>query len=57
MHLEMTWLVGTVVSFIWTGKIIKKRKCKLDQLIGHLQLQYRANQNSRNPRFAHIIGI
>ena len=57
MDLEMTWLVGIAVSFIWTEKIIKKRKVKLDHLIGHLQLQYRANQYSKNPRLGHIIGI
>ena len=57
MDLEMIWLLSSVVSYIWSEKINRKRKVKLEHLIGHLQLQYRANQLSRKPRLGHIVGI
>ena len=39
MDREAVWLVGTVVDFIWTEKIMRKRKVKLEHLIGHLKLK------------------
>ena len=57
MDLEIVWLLGTVVAFIWNEKIVRKRKVNLEHLIGHLKLEYRANQLSRKPRLGFISEI
>ena len=57
MDLEIVWLLGTVVAFIWNEKIVRKRKVNLEHLKGHLKLEYRANQLSRKPRLGYISEI
>ena len=57
MDKEAVWLVGIVVEFIWTEKIMKKRKVKLEHLIGHLKLKFKSNQFSKKPKLGYIFGI
>ena len=57
MDKEAVWLVGIVVEFICTEKIMRKRKVKLEHLIGHLKLKFKSNQFSKKPKLGYIIGI
>ena len=57
MDKEAVWLIGIVVEFIWTEKIMRKRKVKLEHLIGHLKLKFKANQFSKKPELGYIFGI
>ena len=49
MDMEAVWLVATFVEFVWLEKFVKKNKVKIEYLIGHLKLRYRANQVSKKP--------
>ena len=57
MDREVVWLLGTVVEYIWEEKFVRKRRVKLEHLIGRIQLKFKANEYSRKPRLNYIIGI
>ena len=46
MDLEAVWLVATFVEFVWLEKLKRNRKVKIEHIVGHLKLKYRANQVS-----------
>ena len=43
MDKEVLWLIGMVLEFIWEEKVIRKKNVKLEHLIGHVKLKYKAN--------------
>ena len=57
MDKEVVWLIGTAVEFIWAEKVMRNRKVKVEHLIGHMKLQYKANYFSNKPELGYIIGI
>ena len=57
MDKEVLWLIGMVLEFIWEEKVIRKKNVKLEHLIGHVKLKYKANSFSRKPSLGHIVGI
>ena len=57
MDNEAVWLIGTFVEFVWVEKVQRKRLIKIDHLIGHIQLRYKANQVSRKPLLGFIMNI
>ena len=57
MDNEAVWLIGTFVEFVWVEKVQRKRLIKVDHLIGHIQLRYKANQVSRKPLLGFIMNI
>ena len=54
---EIIWLLGSYIELAWAEKFQKKRKVKLNHLIGHLKLRYQANQVSRKPLLGYIANI
>ena len=50
MDVEAVWLMATYVEFVWFEKLKRNRTVKIEYLIGHLKLRYRANQVSRRPQ-------
>ena len=54
MDLEAVWLIATFVEFVWIEKIKRNRNVKLEHVVGHLQLRYKANQVSRRPKLGFI---
>jgi hypothetical protein len=57
MDKEIVWFLGVVLEFIWAEKLGRNRNVKLEHLIGQTQLKYKANQFSKKPSLAHIVGI
>jgi hypothetical protein len=49
MDLEAVWLMATYVEFVWTEKLKRNRTVKIEHIIGHSKLRYKANQVSRRP--------
>ena len=54
---EVVWLIGSYVEFVWVEKLQKKRKVKINHLIGHLKLRYRMNQASHKPLLGFISNV
>ena len=55
--LEAVWLVATFVEFVWLEKLKKNRKVKIEHIVGHLKLKYKANQCSNTPSLGFISQI
>ena len=49
MDREAVWMIGTFVELVWVEKFQKKRKVKIDHLIGFMKLKYQSKQVSRRP--------
>ena len=47
MDLEAVWLVATIVEYVWLEKFMRNKMVKLEHVIGHMKLRFRANQVSR----------
>ena len=57
MDNEAVWLLGGFLEFVWIEKLMKNKQVKLKNLIGFMELKYKANQYSKKPSLGHIIGI
>ena len=51
LDLEAVWLMATYVEFVWFEKLKRNRTVKIEHIIRHFKLRYRANQVSRRPHF------
>ena len=49
MDLEAVWLVATFVEYVWLEKFMRNKMVKLEHIIGHMKLRFRANQVSKKP--------
>jgi hypothetical protein len=50
LDLEAVWLVATYLEFVWMEKLKRNRIVKIEHIIGHLKLRYKANQVSKRPK-------
>jgi hypothetical protein len=57
MDLEAVWLMATYVEFVWVEKLKRNRAVKIEHIIGHLKLSYRAYQVSRRPQLGFMSWI
>ena len=49
MDIEAVWLLSSYLEFVWMEKFKRKKQVKIEHIIGHLRLRYRANQVSKKP--------
>ena len=54
LDLEAVWLVATYLEFVWLEKLKRNRIVKIEHIIGHLKLRYKANQVSRRPKLGYM---
>ena len=54
LDLEAVWLVATYLEFVWMEKFKRNRIVRIEHVIGHLRLRYKANQYSRRPKLGYI---
>ena len=54
MDTEAVWLVATFVEYVWLEKVMRNKNVKLEHIVGHLKLRYRANQVSKKPSLGYI---
>ena len=54
LDLEAVWLVATYLEFVWMEKLKRNRIVKIEHIIGHLKLRYKANQVSRRPKLGYM---
>ena len=57
MDWDAVWLMATYVEFVWLEKLKRNRAVKIEHIIGHLKLRYRANQVSRRPQLGFMSWI
>ena len=57
MNLEAVWLIATNVEFVWIEKLKRNRTVKIEHIIGHSKLRYKANQVSRRPKLGFMSWI
>ena len=57
MDLEAVWLVATFVEFVWLEKFMRKKIVKIEHIVGHMKMRYKANQVSRKPSLGFISWI
>ena len=57
MDNEAVWLIGTYLDLIWSEKFKRRKFVKLSHVMGHVKLQYKANNFSKKPTLGFIASI
>ena len=48
MDTEAVWLVATFVEYVWLEKVMRNKIVKLEHIVEHLKMRYRANQRNHH---------
>ena len=56
-HLEAVWLLAYFEEFVWSEKLKRNRKVKIEHIVGHFKLRYKANQVASTPSLGFMFQI